>query len=252
MNLGFLKDNVGDNISEKNPQWSELTALYWGWKNLKNTKYAGLCHYRRYMNVDITNENIDQLMKNYDMMVVDYYKDFDYKIVAKGLQSALSQEDYWLYIDTMLAMYPDIKQTLLDYHYNNNTFVPYTIFVARKELYDEFCEFMFPVLFELEKRILPHSYNRQKRIIGYFGEWTLGLFIAYKKLRVRKEELVLSGQVVHTKDYGIRKLLHFIRRNLTSYLAKTNIRQKEFSISPEILVGFQNDGIELKGLKNLL
>ena len=47
IDLGYLKDNVGDNISEKNPNYCELTGLYWIWKNC-NDEYKGLVHYRRY------------------------------------------------------------------------------------------------------------------------------------------------------------------------------------------------------------
>lgn len=44
--LPFQGDNTGDNISEKNPVYCELTALYWLWKNV-NADYKGLFHYRR-------------------------------------------------------------------------------------------------------------------------------------------------------------------------------------------------------------
>ena len=47
LDLGYLKDNTGDNISAKNPMYCELTGLYWAWKNL-NSDYIGLVHYRRY------------------------------------------------------------------------------------------------------------------------------------------------------------------------------------------------------------
>ena len=45
--LGIQGDNIGDNISKLNPVYCEMTAAYWGWKNLE-ADYIGLCHYRRY------------------------------------------------------------------------------------------------------------------------------------------------------------------------------------------------------------
>ena len=47
--LGYLCDNTGDNISAENCYYSELTGLYWIWKNVHTYKYVGTCHYRRYL-----------------------------------------------------------------------------------------------------------------------------------------------------------------------------------------------------------
>ena len=44
---GTIGDNTGENISTKNPLYCEMTAAYWAWKNDKDSRYIGLCHYRR-------------------------------------------------------------------------------------------------------------------------------------------------------------------------------------------------------------
>ena len=45
---GAIQDNTGENISEKNKMYCELTAQYWAWKNMK-ADYYGFFHYRRYL-----------------------------------------------------------------------------------------------------------------------------------------------------------------------------------------------------------
>lgn len=51
LDLGIQGDNDGENISDENPIYCEMTAWYWAWKNLK-ADYIGLCHYRRYFTFD--------------------------------------------------------------------------------------------------------------------------------------------------------------------------------------------------------
>lgn len=55
---GMLHDNEGDNISDRNKTYCELTAQYWAWKN-DDADYYGFFHYRRYFAFDpsITRED---------------------------------------------------------------------------------------------------------------------------------------------------------------------------------------------------
>ena len=48
IDLGYICDNTGDNISNKNNKYSEWSVIYWIWKNVKDVEYIGLNHYRRY------------------------------------------------------------------------------------------------------------------------------------------------------------------------------------------------------------
>ena len=46
--LGYMKDDTGDSISDLNPYYGELTGMYWLWKNYSDVDIIGICHYRRY------------------------------------------------------------------------------------------------------------------------------------------------------------------------------------------------------------
>lgn len=67
-NLGIIGDDTGDNISQKNPSYCELTAQYWAWKNV-DCRYIGLCHYRRYFETVYTNDLLERIFSKYDVIL---------------------------------------------------------------------------------------------------------------------------------------------------------------------------------------
>ena len=123
--LGYQKDNEGENISLKNPFYCELTGLYWAWKNL-NADYIGLCHYRRYFSsckripkeenekfkVVLTKNEAEEILKETDIILpqkrkyyienlYDHYKHTSYvetldetrKIIEEQCQEYLTEFD---------------------------------------------------------------------------------------------------------------------------------------------------------------
>jgi hypothetical protein len=78
----WLKDNTGNNISIKNPYYSEFTFHYWFWKNLIHTipsnAWIGFCAYRRFWsnNDNLRSDEIDKIinMKNFEQYALKEIK----------------------------------------------------------------------------------------------------------------------------------------------------------------------------------
>ena len=82
-----ILDCDGENISEKNANYSELTALYWMWKNRLNSppaeerdEYYGLAHYRRVL--DFTEDDELRLVSNDVDVVLPYPMPYEPDIEA--------------------------------------------------------------------------------------------------------------------------------------------------------------------------
>lgn len=247
LDLGFEKDNTGENISDKNSHWSEFTVLYWGWKNIKDVEYLGLNHYRRYFDCNINSENIDSLMGGADIIVAKMPKNICRQSRPNDLAHMTSQEDYYIFADTFLEIHPDYKDCFMEYFYNSYNSYPYTMFIAKKEIYDKFCEFMFPVFFAVEKRIREHGYSRQKRTMGYFGEFSLGLFITCMKLKVvRIPILFYDAPKKHSKlGLALKNMWMLAERCLDKFRPIPD----DIYIPDDVKAGLKQDGIILKNLK---
>lgn len=245
LDLGFQCDNTGDNISDKNDSYCEMTAIYWAWKNLKDIDYVGLAHYRRYFKIDMRPQNIISILKKKDIICI---KDQVYPIsVYRQLVYLLTLEDVDIMIDTLLEFHPEMKQTVVEYFYRNNKFSQLNMMIASKDVFDQYCSFIFPLLDRIEARLLTHKYVRLKRILGYMSEALLGLWIRHNNLNVKyvsRDECEKETSIISP---FINKMFDF-RKNLFFY---TTYRPKYPLFYPAVEVGLRQNGIELPHLKDL-
>lgn len=236
--LGFQTDDTGDNISCKNGSYCELTAMYWAWKNLHDVDYIGLAHYRRYL--DINPANIKQTLGNAKMLLPKpYHARFNN---YTNLALLLTHEETIVAIDTLIKMYPDAKEAVLDYFYRSNRYSVFNMFISDWDTFDEYCRFLFPYLEKLDELLQPHSYNRLKRNIGYIAEAIMGFWIIYRKIPVK----YVGTDDLSTSVYkdNLRTRLRNIQRDLGfRFLYLPNKARLTFYMAAEL--GLKSQGIDI-------
>ena len=156
--LGYLKDNTGDNISKMNPNFCELTGLYWIWKNCDD-EYKGLVHYRRYFGKNNLSSKISdiytyneliEMLKNADV-ILPYVEHFKENTKEEILRECCTSEIFEKMENIIREKYPEYIKAFRDYFSQNKT-VLFNMLFCRKELFDSYCEWLFDVLFALEKK----------------------------------------------------------------------------------------------------
>ncbi|WP_302420142.1 DUF4422 domain-containing protein [Megasphaera sp.] len=220
----MLGDNTGDNISEKRMSFCELTVQYWAWKNI-DADYYGLCHYRRYLsfdsqlhevavsehdngcvNIDYLTDNVrDKYKLNYDG-VKDMLDKYDVIACAPidydktNLEAMKNSPDYHNMDDVYEAIkiihekYPDMDEIVSEYM-NSKKIRLYNCWVMRKDIFLQYSQWLFSILFELEKRIDMSKYGIQKyRTPGTIGERLFGIYCLYlskqKEVRFKDQQLL--------------------------------------------------------------
>ncbi|WP_372404002.1 DUF4422 domain-containing protein [Acinetobacter piscicola] len=209
VDLGIIGDNTGDNISELNSTFCELTALYWMWKN-SFADILGLVHYRRYFigkdGQILTEKDINTL--GLDEIIVATKKSF-YKVKKIfGLRISKNQisvrehyakdhyeRDFNKLRDIVASKSPDYLEAFDSLCDVKDGISLFNMFIMHRELVDEYCKWMFPILFELEQTLDITSYDTyQRRIYGFLSERMFNVFLIKNKerLNLRYADVVMK------------------------------------------------------------
>lgn len=148
-NVCQLKDNTGDNISDKNLYYVENTGVYWIWKNIKDAKYKGNCQYRRRFTGIDENTDFDAIFKDYDVICAkpyNYPKNYDYipaKTVRGGYRFSHCVNDLESMRKVVGDLYPEYRRWWNEYIEHGENLYYSSGFIMPAEKYDEYCEFLF-------------------------------------------------------------------------------------------------------------
>ena len=166
-------DNMGDNISEKNRQMCELTAMYWIWKNASD-EVVGVEHYRRRFILPQGWKKLFSKQQVDVILPVPLY-------VRPSLKENYSSRHIGEIWDVMMRKLGGIHGTdcalkAKDFFENTGCYSPCNMLIATKCVYDELCEWLFPILFAVmdECGVVDDKY--QNRYPGFLSERLISFF----------------------------------------------------------------------------
>ena len=214
--IGFQRDDEGENISEKNPHYCELTCLCWAWKNL-SADYVGLVHYRRYFSRGRTGDkrsrilhqqDLEALLKNTQVILP---KPRHYWIETNYSQyiHAHHAEDLAATRETIREKYPEYLPAY-DRVMKKRSGHRFNMLVMKRDILDAYCGWLFDVLSELETRLDISAYSPyDQRVFGFVGERLLDVWIETNRIPYRNQSYVfLENQnwLIKGRDFLRRKL----------------------------------------------
>ena len=242
---GYQPDNEGENISLRNPHFCELTCHYWAWRNLKNVDIVGLNHYRRYFDFQ---KKWPQLSADKHFIATDDFLNKPY--VFPDLESILNKYDIILPVARHWRV--SNTQQYEDYHIakdwemlrqiirerspqyipafektmdHSNKSVGYNMFITHWKHFDAYSEWLFDILFEVERRVPPIDDPIQSRIYGYMSERLINVFCYYHKLKVKYIPLIMPiDNYVKGLNINVFRATYRMITNDIYYFCKSNVK----------------------------
>lgn len=222
----MIGDNTGDNISHLNRYINEMTAVYWAWKNydkLGNPDFIGLNHYRRFFTVK--HKKIYHILDKYYFISSPFVYAKNSNLYKRWININLDWADNE-FLTMAVNIIKQINPTVgYDFEQYLNSGVQggwCNMFVMPREEFFRYCEFIFPVIFELLA-----NYKKENRTIAMFCEYLTSFYL-----------------------YNLKKQFNHYDTNLLNLSAPPkNLLKKIFSIENKKIESKQYKIITIIGIK---
>lgn len=227
----LIGDNTGDNISHKNPDYCELTGIYWAWKNyskLGDPDFIGFMHYRRWLSFNgwsVPKHRYDIIAVNLSSYLQKNNSESIIRILTTGHVFTRTPLDFFETSEReqcrakgfayLKKAYPQLYNIFEDQKRNNSLYAS-NMFVMRKEDFFEYCKIIFDVLSNYDSK----AYPREK---GYLAEFITSAYIEY--LGRRYGTISFLPVVTPCKNPNIR-LLKLLFYKILILLSFGKLKQK--------------------------
>lgn len=169
-----IADNDGENISDRNKDFSECSAIYWAWKNACEKEYVGCMHYRRHL--DVTEDDLFSARSN-DVGLINTIPSILFpNIKSFFVENFLFDKDWELMMEAIQKLHPEYLQSTMllasgHYYLANN------IFIMKSSWFKKMGTFVFDVLLYIDDFYKASGFVRQDRYAGYIFEFLYSVFV---------------------------------------------------------------------------
>ena len=219
--FGYIRDDVGDNISHLNKYYAELTGEYWAWKN-DNSDIIGFCHYRRYFTKNIllnkiSEKDIQKILKDYDIILPQkrYLDKTNIEEIELGnleVDTCQKKEDYNLLREIIKKESPEYLESF-DEVLNEKEIYWYNMFICRKEIADDYFNWIFKILKIFKDQTDFSQYDDgNARVLGYLSERLVNVYVKKHNLKVKERYLLQTElripflTIIENKSPFVQKL----------------------------------------------